>query len=235
MKLESSKNQTLDLLGAELLKSAALRGDEIEAIADGGELFANVRARIIADSVIRETRPFRFALMHKMMIASAAAAVIVVSMFAAMYTSDKSLAKPHVQSVQPETVRNPERPIPDKPTDPVQISSGEQPFVEVHPPSSRAQYLKTVDYQPVSAPRHASSQPVRDMRDQEIPGEFYALADLHPSEEATRNGRIVRVELPRASLVALGVNLPLDSDKQMIKTDLLVGPDGVPRAIRLVD
>jgi hypothetical protein len=76
---------------------------------------------------------------------------------------------------------------------------------------------------------------VRDVQDQETRGEFYALADLHPSEEATRNGRIIRVELPRASLVALGVNLPLDSDKQMIKTDLLVGPDGVPRAIRLVD
>jgi len=108
MKLESSKNQTLDLLGAELLKSAALRDDEIEAIADGGELFANVRARIIADSVIRKSTPFRLALMHKMVIASAAAAVIVVSMFAAMYTSDKPLAKPQVLGVQPQSPRVPD-------------------------------------------------------------------------------------------------------------------------------
>jgi hypothetical protein len=233
MKLKSSKNETLDLLSAELLKSAALRDDEIEAIAADGELFANVRARIIADSVIRKSTPFRFALMHKLVIASAAAAVIVVSMFAAMFTSDKPLAKPQVSKVQPESSRVPDQVVSNTPTGPIQISSGDDKFVEVHPPSSRPQYVKTVEYRTVSEPRHATQ--IRDVQDQEIPGEFYALADLHPSEEATRNGRIVRVDLPRASLVALGVNLPLDSDKQMIKTDLLVGPDGVPRAIRLVE
>ena len=235
MKLESSKNQTLDLLGAELLKSAALKDDEIEAIADNGELFANVRARIIADSVVRKSTSFRFALMHKAMIASAVAAVIVISMFAAVYTSDKRPAKPKVAGVQPQSVRVPDSTVRDASTGPVEISSGDSnKFVEVHPPQSRSpQYIKTVEYRPVSEPRHAT--PIRDVPDQDTPGEFYALADLHPSEEATRNGRIIRVELPRASLVALGVNLPLDSDKQMIKTDLLVGPDGVPRAIRLVE
>ena len=231
-KLETSKDQTLDLLGAELLKSAALRDDEIEAIAAGGELFANVRARIIADSVIRKSTPFRFALVHKMAIASAAAAVIVVSMFAAMYTSDKPPAKPQISKVQPESPRVSDQPAPDRPTAPIQISSGDNKFVEVHPPS-RPHYERAIEYRSMPETKHSTQ--ISYVQDQDTPGEFYALADLHPSEEATRNGRIIRVELPRASLVALGVNLPLDSDKQMIKTDLLVGPDGVPRAIRLVD
>lgn len=65
--------------------------------------------------------------------------------------------------------------------------------------------------------------------------QFFALAGLRPSEIAVDGSRIIRVELPRASLVTLGVNVALDSDKQLIKTDLLVGPDGVPRAIRLVE
>ena len=233
MKLESSKNQTLDLIGAELLKSVALRDDEIEAIAENGEMFANVRARIIADSVIRKNAPFRFALMHKMMIASAAAAVIVVSMFAAMYTSDKRSAAP-VAKRSVDSPRVPDTDVTPPSKGPVEISSKDNnQFVEIHPPSPRPQYQRAIEYRVMPESRHAT--PIRAVQDQDTPGEFYALADLHASEEATRNGRIVRVELPRASLVALGVNLPLDSDKQMIKTDLLIGPDGVPRAIRLVE
>ena len=88
-----------------------------------------------------------------------------------------------------------------------------------------------MDYRPVPERRVLTQK--QPPQYQEPPQEFYALADMRPSDIA--NGRVIRVDLPRASLVALGVNIPLDSDKQMIKTDLLVGPDGVPRAIRLVD
>jgi hypothetical protein len=234
MKIESSKNQTLDLLGAELLRSAALRDDEIEAIAAQGELFANVRARIIADSVIRKSTPFRFALVHKMVIASAAAAVIVVSMFAAVFTSDKRKPTSVVKvpaAAQPAAVEKVEPGSSDVVV--ASTASEKQPFVPVNPSQSRSHYERAIEYRPLPETKRVVQ--ARFNPDQESPGEFYALADLHPSEEATRNGRIIRVELPRASLVALGVNLPLDSDKQMIKTDLLVGPDGVPRAIRLVD
>jgi 2-polyprenyl-6-methoxyphenol hydroxylase-like FAD-dependent oxidoreductase len=43
------------------------------------------------------------------------------------------------------------------------------------------------------------------------------------------------VTLPRASLVALGANISLEGDSQNVTADLLVGADGVPRAIRVVD
>ena len=46
--------------------------------------------------------------------------------------------------------------------------------------------------------------------------------------------RIVRVELTRDSFAALGVNLPIDDENEKVKTDLLVGSDGVPQAFRLV-
>jgi hypothetical protein len=53
--------------------------------------------------------------------------------------------------------------------------------------------------------------------------------------ELDPNSRIVRLDMPRASLVALGANIPIEGDRQTLKTDLLVGPDGVPKAIRLVE
>jgi hypothetical protein len=48
------------------------------------------------------------------------------------------------------------------------------------------------------------------------------------------SGRIVRVELPLASLPAYGVDMVPDAARSEIEADLLVGQDGQPRAIRIV-
>lgn len=53
--------------------------------------------------------------------------------------------------------------------------------------------------------------------------------------EAARGGHVVRVDMPRSSLFAMGVNVPLENETGSIKADLLVGPDGVTRGIRLVE
>jgi hypothetical protein len=52
-----------------------------------------------------------------------------------------------------------------------------------------------------------------------------------PSDIA--GGRIVRVELSRQALFAMGVNIPLENGVDNVKADLLIGPDGVTRAVRL--
>ena len=61
--------------------------------------------------------------------------------------------------------------------------------------------------------------------------EFYPIAG---DGDAVAGGHIVRVEMPRSRLFALGVNVPLENDSETVKADLLVGPDGVTRAIRLL-
>lgn len=45
---------------------------------------------------------------------------------------------------------------------------------------------------------------------------------------------IVRVELSRDGLAALGVNLPAANEDEKFKTDLLIGSDGLPQAFRFV-
>lgn len=63
--------------------------------------------------------------------------------------------------------------------------------------------------------------------------EFYALsiADL---DEGVEGGRVIRVDMPRSSLFALGANVSLENGPEMVKADLLIGPDGTTRAIRVV-
>ena len=51
---------------------------------------------------------------------------------------------------------------------------------------------------------------------------------------ASSNGMIVRVKVPRATLIAMGLPLNAAQTEGYVKADLVVGEDGVARAIRLV-
>jgi hypothetical protein len=126
---------------------------------------------------------------------------------------------PYQQPQAPEVIKIDPAPIRPEPN---YEQAGTRPNVE-----RQSAAIKTV-YHPAK-----SSQAAEPEAEQQ-PVEFYALADMN-SNESVAGGRVIRVDLPRASLVALGANVPLGSDKQLIKADLMIGPDGVPRAIRVVE
>lgn len=63
---------------------------------------------------------------------------------------------------------------------------------------------------------------------------FYPLAFGGDLEEAKKGGQIIRVELTRSSLLALGLNPPGENETLKITTDLLISSDGVARGIRFV-
>jgi hypothetical protein len=48
------------------------------------------------------------------------------------------------------------------------------------------------------------------------------------------NGRIVRVEMPRSALAQFGIPVNMDRANERIKADVLIGDDGMARAIRFV-
>jgi hypothetical protein len=47
-------------------------------------------------------------------------------------------------------------------------------------------------------------------------------------------GQVMRVELPRSALVSFGLAMNVEREGERIKADVLVGEDGVARAIRFV-
>lgn len=228
MKTEVSQNDRFDPLAAGLLKATALRDDEIENIASSEGLFLSVRTRIIADNISRVEITGTITFFQRSAILTAAAAVIVAAVFGTMMLARRP---------QPKSVANSRPSAPDVQSPSVHFKVADPPSetVTVAEPEVRqpVQHIeKAIDYRPLGQERRV---PVRPQPQLEEQPRFYALAGLRQSDVAVDGSRIIRVELPRASLVALGVNIPLDSDKQLIKTDLLVGPDGVPRAIRLVE
>lgn len=67
----------------------------------------------------------------------------------------------------------------------------------------------------------------------ETVSDFVPLTALADST-AMRSGTIVRVEMPRASLIAMGLPLHVERAGETVKADIVVGDDGLARAIRLV-
>ena len=73
----------------------------------------------------------------------------------------------------------------------------------------------------------------REVEDNVPADDFYAIA-YTPHADETAGGRIVRVDLDRTSAFALGLDLPLENGAATVKADLLIGTDGVTRAIRVI-
>src|SRR4030095_10946391 len=52
---------------------------------------------------------------------------------------------------------------------------------------------------------------------------------------AMESGTVVRVELSRTALASLGFTTSVDSSNESVKAEVILGDDGVARAIRLVE
>jgi hypothetical protein len=227
MKDRKFKNQDLDEIGRSLLKAGVMRADDVERIVSKPELFASIRARIGAEDAGTQPAGWRMQFALSGGFAAAAVAAVLLA-FVVLGGDDTQPEIVYVVEPPPEAVGQ-------------EISSPAAPAAEPAP-SAPAEVRPQRSYRPESVtakvfrrketPRAA--QPEKQEKAVDL-GEFYALAHVPNVPEAAADAQVVRVEVPRASLVALGINLPLDNTAENIKTDLLVGADGVPRAIRLVE
>jgi hypothetical protein len=68
----------------------------------------------------------------------------------------------------------------------------------------------------------------------EIATDFFAVGDTSASSLAD-GGQLVRVELPRSALMRFGLPVNMDRANERVKADVLVGSDGIARAIRFVE
>jgi hypothetical protein len=67
----------------------------------------------------------------------------------------------------------------------------------------------------------------------EIATDFFSVGDTSALSLAD-GGQLVRVELPRSALMRFGLPVNMDRASERVKADVLVGSDGIARAIRFV-
>jgi hypothetical protein len=83
-----------------------------------------------------------------------------------------------------------------------------------------------------SAANHAGG--AAKPNDAESVTEFLPLVAGAPAATPLEGGQLVRVRLPRAALASLGLPLNVERDNEPVKADVLIGNDGLARAIRFV-
>jgi hypothetical protein len=223
MSKKNFQNEELDRVARDLLGAARVGDDEIEKIIAAPNLFASVKTRIQKERFAPKPKAIGFpvwnwqtALAILTLAMLGAAAAIVFKMQNSPQTAEKtiepSIATPIAQPENPPQIREPEKTFDDR-VQRVDLKTKKAKL------PNRIERSKKVDQTPTET----------------SDGEFYALALAGNWETDAENLRIVRTELSRSELFALGVNLPVENDTQKIKTDLLVGANGVPKAIRFVE
>lgn len=83
-----------------------------------------------------------------------------------------------------------------------------------------------------NTPRRGNKS-IENANNNEIASDFIALTYTDETSSGN-NGMVVRVKLPRATVIAMGLPLNANHTDGYVKADVLVGDDGVARAIRLV-
>jgi hypothetical protein len=94
---------------------------------------------------------------------------------------------------------------------------------------------QAVAVQPETAPAAAVKTPKRvrksATRPQEVVTDFFPLMDPAPPFE---RGQLLRVELPASAMQMVGLPVREDRLADSVQADVLVGEEGLPRAIRFV-
>lgn len=227
MKKRNLDKTELDLIGRKLIELGSVPSVDIDQIVSNPDLFSLVNAKIAADANTKTTASgwVGFTYIRGNAVAFAGAAVMLIAVIAAASLLRSEKVTPVVNIVQIPAAVLPEAARPDLPPK-EQVGRNQSPG---RAQNSDFQFEKAVVRQtmrPIERkPRQAASI--------EPEAEFYAISSSGGTDE-TGDGQIIRVDMPRSSLLALGVNMPLENDSEIVKADLLVGANGVARAIRVI-
>ncbi|MEP6788507.1 MAG: hypothetical protein ABJB40_08750 [Acidobacteriota bacterium] len=219
-------NETLDMIGRKLVEAGSPRSNEIEKVISNPHLFVAIKRTIAADEAASSNfRNRNVALAFIMRNAAAFAAgvlILFVGAFALrIFRSEKTLP---VVSKVPDAIPEVARSVfPPQGMDVGKLSAGRAFEPAIQPIKSLAKTVST---------RVERKEKTRAFH--EPANEFYAISTSCGQDDGADGSRIVRVDVPRSSLFALGINIPLENDAEVVKADLLIGSDGVTRAIRVV-
>ena len=210
--------KTLDQIGKALVAADMVSPRDIDEIAANPALFDSVRARI-RQSAVEPTpkRVFPIRALAGGMTGLVVIAVIVTTLGVLRSKPLDVVVQPVVEAPRSWEKKTFSRPDVTATTD-----------FPREPSPIRAEKISTRPTMNVVRQKQPEAQQVRHE------GEFYALSYAGDPNETEPGGRIVRVDIPRSTLFAMGVDVPLENGPETVKADLLIGSDGVTRAIRIV-
>jgi hypothetical protein len=173
---------------------------------------------------------------------AAAAALLVVSAFAIsrlLFIDSPASARGGAHIDKPSAPSSPTFPTTASEQNPIQTATlpssqddGQKPVVLPAPPRAYERprgLIKNADF--TDRPTHSANK-YGNAANEEITTEFLPLT--YGGLSQVDDGQVVRIEVPRSALQSFGLPVNIERAGERVKADVLLGHDGVARAIRFV-
>lgn len=222
----------LDEIGSALLKAASTRESEIDEIVSSPDAYPGIQSAI---DCLRHRKWESYIPRHSRMhpvYAIAVSAFVIMGTFASVeilkqYPSPAVLERDQDPGDIPVAARfdvTPQVTVKG-------FTAGRATDLILSEPisSQKTLYIKRSQREEPTF-QNASAGDIRPM-----PAEFVPVTYTGDRAELLRGGRVVRVDISRAELFAMGIDVPLENETASVKAEIVVGPDGVTRALRLLD
>jgi hypothetical protein len=234
MRKRDLQNREFDKIGRDLFEATKPSAEQIEKLVTAPQLFDAVKARIKADEQSRR-KPHGFfgdrAAPFFWNRRTAAAVFIFLALGAALIIFKTPDSPPQTAG----QIIEPEMNAPGAENEkPFSLEEKKYPAIESRGKSDRAAFTPKTPKTPRRG-RKLNPAKAAQTAEKTAPEIFYSLASAGNWEATGEDLQIVRAELSRSELFALGVHLPVENETGKIKTDLLVGSDGTAKAIRFVE
>jgi hypothetical protein len=227
-KRSKTEREQLDRVVSELLRAVKVSEAEIEAVADSGELYRRVRSRIAAERrrqanerastdgwlAMAQTQLAIIAALGRRRWILAATAVVLILLVA---VAPRWVSQPEQKQIEVVLTSTPQ----EGATESVNLSS--YPGLEKEAAASLR-----------SGVRQNSTQMRRWQAEAaEVATDYLPLTYLVETA-VPESGLVVRVQIPRLALVSLGVPINVERAGELVQADVVIGDDGLARAIRFI-
>lgn len=219
----TTRDERLDDVYAELLLAVKVSEDEIAATSGSSDLYERLRLRIadIGAQTGRRTSgytrwldSYAALVARPRSLALATAAAILLLLAVTVF-----VLLPAPSSTEQVAQRSTET-----------IAPAEQPHAQI---AAQAEHPSSVQAVSNRTTRTSRRRGRAASRSTEVATDFLPLTFVDDSR-AQESGHVVRVKVPRSALMAFGVPMNMERAGELITADVVVGNDGLARAIRFV-
>lgn len=234
-------DEQIDRIAKDLLGNFALSSEALDEIAAAPQLWRNVRNRIEAENARRESSRFRW--FRAPVLAFGALIVLVCGVSAFMFFSPANRSNQTaaveipVENQSPSIAESPENSPEILPE--VDFETPENPSRQSPAKAPLKTAARQNGFVAKSEARGNSAKPPSRSSKKEIPAEaaveetktdFIALSYAANTE----SGQIVRVKVPSSMMVTLGVKTEVGDGAELVNAEVVIGDDGLARAIRFI-
>lgn len=228
------QNENLEQMGRSLFKTTRPRTEAVEKIVSQPHLLASVKERIKADQQAVGQQHLTSPQRSNSWLwnwRTAAGALSLLTLGSALLVFQKEDSRQTAERIIPNEFQTStaEAVEPPKIEEKGLINSA----VKRKTDTGKVTHKPNITNKPDRIPK---TKVPKTVKSPQKPGSeiFYSLTTGGNLEYSGEDLRVVRTELSKSDLLALGINLPLENEEVRLKTILLIGEDGVARAFRFV-